>query len=139
MLLILKHISIKALNIMHLHVYFKYSLVLFPKITCRFAFLFFSYFVILLFLKFKIQNMIMLNTWIPIPLVVWINELVQQRFLNFVRYQLKISHPPYNYPLVGFKMLAYRWFEANLTFLRLIIDSPELLTQINLKLLSSNF
>jgi len=66
-------------------------------------------------------------------------EHVEQKFLNFVAYKLKIDHPPHNYILVmlGLNMLADRRFEANLYFLSHIIDGiidlTELLKQFNLK------
>jgi hypothetical protein len=68
-------------------------------------------------------------------------ERVQRKFLNFTSYALKIDHPMHNYSLVlyrlGMQTLADRKLEANLTFLRRLIDglidSAELLAQIKFK------
>jgi hypothetical protein len=68
-------------------------------------------------------------------------ERVQRKFLNIAAYKLKIYHPPHDYSPVmhrlGMNTLADRRLEANLIFLRRLIDghvdSPELLAQINFK------
>ncbi|XP_050540336.1 uncharacterized protein LOC126904976 [Daktulosphaira vitifoliae] len=66
---------------------------------------------------------------------------VQRKFLNFTAYKLKIDHPPHDYTpkmqLIGLFTLNDRRLEANLTFLRRLIDghidSPELLELIKFK------
>jgi len=68
-------------------------------------------------------------------------ERVQRKFLNIVAYKLNIDHPPHDYSPVmhrlGLNTLADRRLEANLIFLRRLIDglvdSSELLAQINFK------
>lgn len=65
----------------------------------------------------------------------------QRICLNYVAYKLEIDHPLHDYSLVlrrlGLNTLANRRFEANLVFLRRLIDntidSPKLLKHINFK------
>lgn len=75
-------------------------------------------------------------------------EHVQQKFLNFATYQrtyvLKINHSFHDYsPVITYTsnwfgyIIAHRRLEANLMFLRRLIDgltdSPELLSLVNFK------
>uniref|UniRef100_A0A2S2P984 RNA-directed DNA polymerase n=1 Tax=Schizaphis graminum TaxID=13262 RepID=A0A2S2P984_SCHGA len=68
-------------------------------------------------------------------------ERVQRKFLNYVAFILSIDHPPHDYtPILnklGISSLVDRRKDANLKFLRLLIDgcidSPVLLSMINFK------
>jgi len=68
-------------------------------------------------------------------------ERVQRKFLKFSAYKLTIDHPPHDCsPVIyglGLNILADRTLEADLTFLKHLIngliDSSEVLAQINFR------
>lgn len=65
-------------------------------------------------------------------------ERVQNRFLSYTAFLLKIDHPQNNYSLIRFALqlpsLASRWIDADNSFINSFlngsIDSPDLLSQI---------